>query len=120
MDICPRSLGPGLIHEQKTIIISATYLKAHRTASILRAKKGGPDDQRGCLIGRTKHGLTTKLHAFTDAKGLPLKFFMTAGQVGDYTGAATLLGSLPNAEWIVADRGYDADWFRDALKDRGL
>ena len=44
---------------------------------------------------------------------------MTAGQVSDYTGAAALLGSLPAAEWMLADRGYDADWFRDALKDKG-
>lgn len=45
---------------------------------------------------------------------------MTAGQVSDYTGAAALLGSLPAAEWMIADRGYDADWFRDALKDKGI
>ena len=30
------------------------------------------------------------------------------------------MGSLPKAEWLLADRGYDADWFRDALKDRGI
>ena len=46
-------------------------------------EKGGPDDQRGRLIGRTKGGLNTKLHAVTDARGRPLKFFMTAGQVSD-------------------------------------
>jgi transposase len=45
---------------------------------------------------------------------------MTAGQVSDYTGAATLLGSLPKAEWLLTDRGYVADWFRDALKDKGI
>ncbi len=45
---------------------------------------------------------------------------MTAGQVGDYTGAVALLGSLPKAEWLLADRGYDADWFRDALKEKGI
>jgi hypothetical protein len=28
--------------EEKTVMIDATYLKAHRTASSLRAKKGGP------------------------------------------------------------------------------
>ena len=77
----------------------------------------GPGDQRGRLIGRTKGGMNTKLHAVTDAKGRPLRFFMTAGQVSDYTGAAALLGSLPAAEWLIADRGYDADWFRDALKE---
>ena len=83
-------------------------------------EKGGPDDQRGRLIGRTKGGLNTKLHAVTDAKARPLKFFMTAGQVSDYTGAAAPLGSLPVAEWMIADRGYAADWFRDALKDKGI
>ena len=36
---------------------------------------------------------------------------MTAGQVSDYTGAAALLDSLPKAQWMLADRGYDADWF---------
>ncbi len=38
----------------------------------------------------------------------------------DYTGAAALLGSLPKAGWLLADRGYDADWFREALKDKGI
>ena len=64
--------------------------------------------------------MNTKLHAVTDAEGRPLRFSMTAGQVSDYTGAAALLGSLPNAEWLLADRGYDADWFREALKDKGI
>jgi len=79
-------------------------------------------EKGGCgrLIGRTKGGMNTKLHAVTDAKGRPLTFFMTAGQVSDYTGAAALLSSLPRADWLLADRGYDADWFRDALKDKGI
>jgi transposase len=80
----------------------------------------GPGDQRGRLIGRTKVGMNTKLHAVTDADGRPIRFFMTAGQVSDYTGAAALLSSLPAAEWLLADRGYDAGWFREALKDKGI
>jgi len=47
--------------------------------SSLGAKKGG----RGRLIGRIKGGMTTKLHAATDAGGRPIRFFMTAGQVSD-------------------------------------
>jgi transposase len=31
-----------------------------------------------------------------------------------------LLSALPKAEWLIADRGYDADWFREALKDKGI
>ena len=63
--------------------------------------------------------MNTKMHAVTDAEGRPIRFFMTAGQVSDDTGAAALLGSLPKADWPLADPGYDADWFREALQDKG-
>ncbi|HCW49151.1 IS5 family transposase [Brevundimonas naejangsanensis] len=106
----------GAQTERRTVMIDATYLKAHRTASSLRGKKGG----LGRLIGRTKGGMNTKLHAVTDASGRPISLFMTAGQVSDYTGAAALLDSLPKAQWLLGDRGYDADWFRDALQAKGI
>jgi predicted oxidoreductase len=61
-------------------------------------EKGGADDQWGRLIGRTKGGMNTKLHAVINADGRPIRFFMTAGQISGYTGAATLLSSLPLAE----------------------
>ena len=95
-------------------MIDATYLKAHHTASSLRVK-----GDLGRLIGRTKGGMNTKLHAVGDADGRPLSFFMTAGQVSDVTGAAALLDDLPKAQWLLRDRGYDADWFRDALESQG-
>ena len=60
------------------------------------------------------------MHAVTDAKGRPIGFFMSAGQVSDYKGAATLLSTLPKADWLLADRGHDADWFRDALKEKEI
>ena len=40
--------------------------------------------------------------------------------MSDYTGAAHLLGSLPEAKELIADRGYDADWFRAALIKKGI
>ena len=64
--------------------------------------------------------MKTKLHAVSDANGRPLSFFMTAGQVSDYTGAAALLDDLPKAQWLLGDRGYDADWFRNALQEKGI
>ena len=64
--------------------------------------------------------MNTKLHAVTDAEGRPIRFFITAGQISDYTGAAALLDSLPKADWLLADRGYDADWFREALQGKGI
>jgi len=64
--------------------------------------------------------MNTKLHSVTDANGRPLSFFITAGQISDYTGAAALLDNLPKAQWMLADRGYDAEWFRDALEQKGI
>ena len=64
--------------------------------------------------------MNTKLHAVGDAKGRPIGFYMSAGQISDHTSAAALLGSLPKADWLLADRGYDADRFREALKDKGI
>ncbi len=64
--------------------------------------------------------MNTKLHAVCDSRGRPLNLFVTAGQVSDYIGARTLISSLPNVEWLLGDRGYDADWIRETLKDKGI
>ncbi len=64
--------------------------------------------------------MNTKLHAVTDAAGRPIRFFMTAGQVSDYTGARALVSSLPSVDWLLGDRGYDADWVREALTEKGI
>lgn len=45
---------------------------------------------------------------------------MAAGQVGDCTGGVALLDSLPKAQWMLTDRGWDADWFRDVLPEKGI
>ncbi len=50
-----------------------------------------------------------KLHTVTDTVGRPIWFFMTAGQLSDYTEARALVSNLPAAEWLLTDRGYDAD-----------
>lgn len=40
--------------------------------------------------------------------------------MSDYKGAALMLDALPRAKAMLADRGYDADWFRHALTARGI
>lgn len=64
--------------------------------------------------------MNTKLHAICDSYGRPLNLFVTAGQVSDYIGARALLSSLPDVDWLLGDRGYDAGWFRKALKGKGI
>ena len=38
--------------------------------------------------------------------------------MSDYKGAALMFGSLPSAKVMIADKGYDGDWFRQALAAR--
>ena len=45
---------------------------------------------------------------------------LSAGQVSDHKGAAMLLEHLPRASHLIADRGYDSAWFRQALTDKGI
>lgn len=46
--------------------------------------------------------------------------YLSGGQTSDYVGARALVDDLPDADVLLADRGYDADWFRKALKDKGI
>ncbi len=64
--------------------------------------------------------MNTKLHAICDSQGRPLDLFVTAGQVSDYIGARAPIRGLPKVEWLLGDRGYDADRFREALEDKGV
>ena len=75
-----------------------------------RAKKGDPPATAAARegLGRSRGGLTTKLHAVTDALGNPLRWLLTPGQRNDITQAAALLDGI-DAGAVVADRGYDAD-----------
>ena len=55
-----------------------------------------------------------------DGLGRPLTFFLSPGQMSDAKGALALLDALPPAKIILGDKGYDADWFREALEDKGV
>ena len=55
-----------------------------------------------------------------DDAGKPVHLLLTAGHTSDDTGARCLLPRLSNAKYLIADRGYDADWFITALKKQGV
>lgn len=40
--------------------------------------------------------------------------------MSDHKGAALLLSALPRAKGLLRDKGYDSDWFRAALAERGI
>jgi transposase len=90
---------------------------------ISSAPDGGEPSQKGAVprrIGRTKGGLNSKLHAVTDQDGKPLILLLSEGQMSDHKGARLMLDALPDAESLTGDRGYDSDWFRNALTAKGI
>ena len=56
----------------------------------------------------------------TDGDGRPVLLELTAGQTSDYKGARALIDKVPKAKELLADRGYEADWFRTALQEKGI
>ncbi len=72
------------------------------------------------LYRTNKSGAERKTSCRLQCLGQPIAFHLTGGQVSDYMGAAALLDSLPQSRELLADRGYDADWFRNALLDKGI
>ena len=101
--------------EKKTVMIDAAYLKAHRTATSMAAKKGArsPDlshqrwdeHQAACHLRQPRAADRTVRHRKPGQR---------------LHRCAALLGSLPKVDWLLGDRGYEADWLRKALQDRGI
>ena len=68
-------------------------------------------------MGRSRGGLTTKIHAVVDASGLPLRFALSPGQAHDSTLAGPLLDDqLPPDGFVLADKAYDAEWIRAMIE----
>jgi putative transposase len=77
--------------------------------------KRGADAQG---LGRSRGGLSTKIHAATEALGLPLRLIGTPGQRNDIAFAHELIDGLA-AEVAIADKGYDADHLAERIADAG-
>ncbi|MCC4594490.1 IS5 family transposase [Xanthomonas campestris pv. phormiicola] len=81
-------------------MIDSTIVRAHQHSA--GAKGGEPQ-----AIGRSRGGLSSKIHAVVDALGNPVAFHLTAGQASDLEGADALLPRL-SVGALLADRAYDA------------
>jgi transposase len=71
---------------------------------LARPKKAGEDQ----AIGRSRGGLSTKIHTLVDALGNPIGFFLTGGEAHDLVGADHLLPTM-EADTLIADKAFDAD-----------
>ncbi len=70
-------------------------------------------------MGRSRGGLTTKIHALVDANGNPIALKLTEGQAHDGRSASDMLDGLGTGQILLADRAYDSDALRTGLAQRG-
>lgn len=70
-------------------------------------------------MGRSRGGLTTKIHALVDANGLPVVLKLTEGQAHDGRSAQDMVGSLRKGQILMADRAYDSNALRQTMTDQG-
>jgi len=66
-------------------------------------------------MGRSRGGLTTRIHAVTDARGLPITLKLTAGQAHDGRSADDMLGTAGPGQTLLADPACDSNRLRDQL-----
>src|SRR6478752_4074976 len=77
-------------------MIDSTIVRAHQHSA--GAPKTVGEDQ---AIGRSRGGLSTKIHTLVDALGNPIGFHLTGGEAHDLVGADHLLPDL-QAEALIA------------------
>lgn len=69
-------------------------------------------------MGRSRGGLTSKIHALVDADGRPVTLRLTGGQVADCTEAEALIDDLDEGDILLADKGYDSNAIRAKAAER--
>lgn len=93
--------------------LDASHIKVHQDAS---NPAGGQQNQ---AIGRTKGGLNTKLSAWVDGRGRAVSLSLAAGPAADVVVAQISARPRLRGTITVADKGYDSDGFRTALRRWG-
>lgn len=71
-------------------------------------------------MGRSRGGLTTKLHALVDADGRPVGLRLTGGQVYDDCEAEALIKAIPEGATLLGDKGYDSTAIHEAAAARNI
>jgi len=69
-------------------------------------------------LGRSRGGLSSKIHLLADALGYPLRFVISAGQVHDCTQADRLIEDIETTH-VIADEGYDSERVLEKIKGLG-
>jgi transposase len=99
-------------HDATVQMIDTSVVRVHQHGACIA-------DNKEQLMGRSRGGLTSKIHAVVDSKGLPVRLGLTTGEAHDNRLVPTLLSGLKSGAMLLADRWYDADWIRALAQQYG-
>jgi transposase len=100
------------MHDPAVQMIDTSIVRVHQHGGCI----AGNSEQH---MGRSRGGLTTKIHAVVDTNGLPVQIGLTPGETHDNQLCSVLLSELRPHTMLLADRGYDADWIRTLASEQG-
>nr|WP_107050671.1 IS5 family transposase [Streptomyces sp. NRRL F-2580] len=112
--------------------IDSTIVRAHQHAAATGRKGGNIGDEADDhALGRSRGGLTTKIHLACDGRGRPLAVLLTPGQRHDGICARPLLERIRvprtglgrprcRPDHVIADKAYSSRGFRAYLRRRGI
>ncbi|WP_374214914.1 IS5 family transposase [Streptomyces coelicoflavus] len=113
--------------------IDSTIVRAHQHAAATGRKGGttGRTNRNDHALGRSRGGLTTKIHLACDGRGRPLAILLTPGQRHDSICARPLLERIHvprtgvgrprcRPDQVIADKAYSSRGFRAYLRKRGI
>jgi transposase len=98
-------------HDAAVQMIDTSIVRVHQHGACITR------NQRQSM-GRSRGGLTSKIHAVVDSNGLPVRLALSPGEAHDVRLAGRLLSRLKSGSMLLADLGYDADWIRACLEER--
>jgi transposase len=99
-------------HDAAVQMIDTSIVRVYQHGSCI--KRNGRQ-----TMGRSRGGLTSKIHALVGYNGLPVRLALTPGEAHDNRLARKLLSRLKPGSMLLADRGYDADWIRELAMKKG-
>lgn len=99
-------------HDASVQMIDTCVVRVHQHGACITRN-------RRQSIGRSRGGLSSKIHALVDTNGLPVRLAVTAGETHDNRLAGRFLSRLKAGTMLLADRGYDADWIRARVRQHG-
>ncbi|MGW7512814.1 IS5 family transposase [Streptomyces massasporeus] len=113
-----------------TVSVDSTIVRAHQHAAGGRKKGPPPGEPVDHAIGRSRSGLTTKIHLASDSRCRPLAFVLTAGQAGDAPAFTAVIARLrvprrrgqprTRPDTVLADTAYSSRAIRGYLRRRGI